>query len=318
MEGLTKKVPGFGSAMQIFDVPMMMKSEMEAEVDKAVANKKKASIGTVWNILNEEGMDEVAREQHNGTYDWSAVFYRTAVRSTGEISQLNAIMRYGNNLKYDVHDLEKQARLEQEKLRNKLAAKTVASDRNLEAIRRRTDRGRDDLSEEGTYLNNVPHGKVTQYHKGVKTGKETGRRYCQYGKTVTADQFRKGAGAFSLSLDGRPYWNRAVPQKAVAHQQGNRISYTLEWQGDRLSHDGQGHGIDRDRGTVAAFPQPVVRAILYRRQAAAREQLRALAAGRSHPAAAQGLSDGHPAATTEIDECVGWALCDRVRSFWYH
>jgi antitoxin component YwqK of YwqJK toxin-antitoxin module len=184
MEGLTRKVPGFGSAMQIFDVPMMMKSEMEAEVDKAVANnssifnakakailtvmKKKTFIGTVQDILNEEGMDEVEREQRTGTYDWTGVFTRTAVRSAGEITQLNAIMRYGNNLKYGVYEKEKQARLEQEQLRNKLATKTVASDHNLEAIRQKIVRLQLNLEADDPIVEARIRELQAEYDKGIR------------------------------------------------------------------------------------------------------------------------------------------------------
>ncbi|MCF7973880.1 MAG: hypothetical protein K9N55_08700 [Phycisphaerae bacterium] len=151
LEQLGKKIPGLSSLMQILDVPEMMVTEMENEMDNAMARdgsmfnakaksilnviKKKTFIGTLQDILNEEGLAEVEREIANGNYSWFDVAYNTATRSVGEITQLNAIMRYGNNLKYGVYENEKAARLETAKLRNKLAVKTITKDKNLEVLR---------------------------------------------------------------------------------------------------------------------------------------------------------------------------------------
>jgi len=148
---LTEKFPKLGGMLEIIDVPTMVVAEMEQEMDEAAARggsmwgakargivntiKAKTFIGTLEKTLNEEGMAEVENEMRTGNYSFAAVAYRTAVVTVGEVTQMNAIMRYGTNTYFGVYDAEKAARKEFQNMEHKLRAKTLASDASLTALR---------------------------------------------------------------------------------------------------------------------------------------------------------------------------------------
>lgn len=147
---LVKKYPKLGSVMQVINVPSTMLSEMETEMDKAAARNgsmthakiraigntimKSTWIGTYNQILKEEGMAEVDNELANGTYSWLNVALRTATRTTGEVTQINTIIRYGVNKEYGVHDKVKEARLAMENLKEKVKIKGLTGEKRLEQL----------------------------------------------------------------------------------------------------------------------------------------------------------------------------------------
>lgn len=111
---MVKKFPMLGSAMEIMDLPGTIMSEMEREMEEAEAKgsslwaakakgvwntvKKQSFFETFETVLNEEGMAEVDNEMATGEYSWANVAFRTASRTTAEVTQMNAIFRYGNNM----------------------------------------------------------------------------------------------------------------------------------------------------------------------------------------------------------------------------
>lgn len=149
---LTERFPKLGGLLEVMDVPAMVIEEMQNEMDTAQARdgnlwgakargivntiKKKTFIGTLERVLNEEGMAEVDNEMRTGSYSFAAVAYRTAAVTVGEVTQMNAVMRYGANTYYGVYEAEKAARLETQQLRDKLRAKTLSQDAGLESLRR--------------------------------------------------------------------------------------------------------------------------------------------------------------------------------------
>ena len=56
--------------------------------------------------------------------------------TVGEVTQLNTALRFGANSYYDVYTLEARAEAEEQKLRNKLRAKSLGSDASLDALSR--------------------------------------------------------------------------------------------------------------------------------------------------------------------------------------
>ena len=150
MDKLTQRFPKLGNVMEVMDIPTTVLAEMEAEMQKAEARggslwdakargvwntmKKKTFIGTLEKALNEEGMAEVEREMATGNYSWTNVALRTATTTIGEVTQMNAALRFGNDYYYGVYDAQKAARLETEQLRTKLRGKTLSNEASLDAL----------------------------------------------------------------------------------------------------------------------------------------------------------------------------------------
>lgn len=196
IERISQRFPKFGSMMQVINVPSQMVAEMEAEMDRAEArgsgNYTGAKMRAVWNVMKqntfigtfekalyEEGLAEVENELASGSYSYGAVAYRTAVTTVGEVTQMNAALRFGANTYYDVYNLEAKAEAEEQKLRNKLRAKSLGADASLDALSRQIIALQLDPNVDDEIVQRRIRELQAQFDAGVKGMRETGKRFRQ-------------------------------------------------------------------------------------------------------------------------------------------
>lgn len=151
LDKLGEKVPVVGKAMEILDIPGAVLEEFDRELEVAEREgtspwlakgrgiwnvfKKKTFAGTLEEQLNQVGMEEVDREMAGEGYNWGRVVLQTAVRTTGELTTINACSRKIADRLYGAKRNEREAAAEDRDLRDAVRRRMIGAERDLDEER---------------------------------------------------------------------------------------------------------------------------------------------------------------------------------------